>query len=584
MPTLPEIIQEVGAATASGNQDRIDSALGELHLALRVELPSDPLLAASSLVHVTEPELLEALEKVASQMEPRVGRANALVVTPEGRGHCVEIVVDLVPGNTGVWCPHELSRDAHLAAQLAAAVALGQEQGQWGVRWQIRGGAMGATTRLRGSSLGLAVAVAVRAALTGRSAPSHWSFSAGLDLDGQLVEVSGLPAKIRAADAAGHRDVVLPLASASGLGAPDGIRLRPHAHFEAVSEELWPQRRGRSRTVSWKWGLLLLPMVMAWTSLLDGVDLFVRGPLMRQVLGELPAENAVVLALPEGDRKALRWDYPDQIRRLVDAEVTAIGFDVLFLSDSDADTLFVEAIEEAANSGVSVVLPQRFDGHDFLPRGKAFRTLEPSATVLVEEDMLFGAVRRLPVRVVDAQGTVRWSLSAALLSAHLRTAPPRLDGGVLSVGVTRNKTQSDRMILPPVERPERLGWEESFEEGSLRGKAVFIGVMDGPSDALRTSSGVRYGVEIHAAAFETLARQRGLRSPGPVWNAMTAFVVGLVSAFVARRKRNRGRYMVFGVGALALVGVAAALQVGLVFALAPALVAHFLGIWVGRRV
>ena len=584
MPTLPEIIQKASAAKASENQDRIDSALGELHLALRVELPRDPLLAASSLVHATDPELLEALEEVASRMEPRVGRANALVVTPEGRGHCVEIVVDLVPGNTGVWCPHELSRDANLAAQLAAAVALGPEQGQWGVRWQIRGGAMGATTRLRGSSLGLAVAVAVRAARLGRVVPSDWSFSAGLDLDGQLVEVSGLPAKIRAADTAGHRHVVLPVASASGLNSPSGIRLHPHAHFEAMSEEIWPQTSRRSRPLPWKWGLLLLPMGMAWTSLLDGLDLFVRGPLMHQVLGELPSENAVVLALPEGDRKDLRWDYPDQIRRLVDAEVTAIGFDVLFLSDSGADSLFMEAIDEARESGVSVVLPQRYDGQDFLPRGQAFRALEPSATVLVEEDMLFGAVRRIPVRVVDGQGTVRWSLSAALLSAHLKTAAPRLEKGVLSVGVTRNKTQSERMILPPVERAERLDWEEPIQEGRLRGKAVFIGVLDGPADALRTSSGVRYGVEIHAAAFETLARQKSLRSPGPVLNAMAVFLVGLLSALVARRQRSRGRYLVYGVGALAVAAMVGALQVGLVFSLGPAIVAHFLGVWIGRRV
>ena len=583
MPSLPEIIQEAGAAKASGNRDRIDSALGELHLALRAEVPTDPLLAASSLVHVTDSELAAELEKVASRMEPRVGRANALVVTPEGRGHCLEIVVDLAPGNTGVWCPQELSRDANLAAQLAAAVALGQEQGQWGVRWQIRGGPMGSTTRLRGSSLGLAVAVAVRAAREGRTVPSGWCFSAGLDLDGQLVEVSGLPAKIRAAHSEGHKNVAVPRTSAAGLSAPEGLNLYSHGHFEALSEQLWPRTPQRSRVrLPWKWGLLFLPALMAWTSLLDGAELLVRGPLMRQVLGELPSDNAVVLALPEGDRKALRWDYPDQIRRLVDAGVTSIGFDVLFLSDSEADDLFVEAIEEARESGVSVVLPQRYDGNVFLPRGKAFAELEPSATVVVEEDLLFGAVRRLPVRLVDAQGTVRWSLSATLLAGHLRAEGPRLEEGVLSVGVTRNKTQSDRMVLPPVERPKRLNWEGSLERSEVQGKAVFIGVLDGPADALRTSSGVRYGVEIHAAAFETLARQKGLRTPGSALDALAALLVGLLTTLVARRQR--GRITAYGVGAVTIAAMVGALQVGLVFSLGPVLVASVLGVWLGRRV
>lgn len=53
MASLQEILQEVSAAKASGNADRIDSALGELHLALRVALPEDPLVAASSLHHVS---------------------------------------------------------------------------------------------------------------------------------------------------------------------------------------------------------------------------------------------------------------------------------------------------------------------------------------------------------------------------------------------------------------------------------------------------------------------------------------------------------------------------------------------------
>ena len=459
MASLQEILQEVSAAKASGNADRIDSALGELHLALRVALPEDPLVAASSLHHVSDPELLSQLETIASRVEPRVARANALVVTPEGRGHSVEILVDLAPGKSGVWCPHELSRDADLAAQLAAAVALGKEQGQWGVRWQIRGGAMEATTRLRGSSLGLAVAVAVRAARQGRTVPESWCFSAGLDLDGQLVEVSGLPAKIRAAHAAGHSNLALPSASIAGLRAPEGLTLHPQAHFEALSEQIWPRvekrRRGR---LPLKWGLLLLPVLMAWTSLLDGLELFARGPLMRQVLGELPSDNAVVLALPQGDRKALRWDYPDQLARLVDAGATAIAFDVLFLSDSEADPLFVEAIEKARAAGVTVILPERFDGQVFVPRGRAFAELEPSATVLVEEDLLFGTVRRIPLRLVDATGSGRWSLSAVLLSAHLRADPPRLEGGLLSVGVTRNRAQSERMVLPPVARPKRLEW------------------------------------------------------------------------------------------------------------------------------
>ena len=584
MPSITDKIREAWAAKASGDGDRLDSALGELNLALREQLPEDPLVAATCLQHVSDPELLEELQRIAQKLESRQSQAVALVVTPEGRGHCVEILVDLAPGTTGVWCPQELSRDANLAAQLAAAVALGSEQDKWGVRWQLRGGPVGATTRLRGSSLGLAMVVAVRAARQGREVPKGWCFSAGVDLDGQLVEVSGLPAKIRAAEEAGHDNVALPRASRPGLKAPGQLELHGHTHFEAVAQQLWPKDTQKSaRRVNWRWLMLLLPVVMAWTAFFDGLELWIRGPLMRQVLGELPAENAVVLALPSGDRKALRWDYPDHIDQLVEAGATSIGFDVLFLAESEADPLFAEAIEEARLKGVHVILPQRFDGNEFLPRASSFEGTAPSATVILEEDLLFGTVRRLPVRLVDATGQVRWSLSVALLASHLGVDEPVMQGSTLAVGVTRNQTHADRMLLPPVARPERVQWGDVLEDGVLSGKAVFIGVVDGHTDTLRTTSGVRYGVEVHAAAFETLARQKGLRSPSRLMESFLTLFVGVLSALFSWKLGQRRRFMAYSVGLFGLGAMAGALKMGLVFSFAPVLLACVLGVWIARR-
>ena len=127
---------------------------------------------------------------------------SGLVVDQTGRGHVVELVVVLTPGASGVRTPAEVDRDANVAAQLAAAVALGPRADDYGVRWAARG--VGFT--IHGTSLGLAIAIATRAALLGRPGPTGWAFTGGIDLDGRIVSVhGGMPRLARATDTNGIR-------------------------------------------------------------------------------------------------------------------------------------------------------------------------------------------------------------------------------------------------------------------------------------------------------------------------------------------------------------------------------------------
>ena len=59
----------------------------------------------------------------------------------------------------------------------------------------------------------------------------------------------------------------------------------------------------------------------------------------------------------------------------------------------------------------------------------------------------------------------------ALLASHLGVDEPVMQGSTLAVGVTRNQTHADRMLLPPVARPERVQWGDVLEDGVLSGKA-----------------------------------------------------------------------------------------------------------------
>ena len=139
------------------------------------------------------------------------------------------------------------------------------------------------------------------------------------------------------------------------------------------------------------------------------------------------------------------------------------------------------------------------------------------------------------------------------------------------------------MLLPPVARPERLNWDKPEGFVSAKDKAVLVGVMDGYADVLRTPSGNRYGVEIHAAAVETLARQQGLRRASPLTELLLVLGLGLATTLGARRLGARRRYWAYGLGLGCLGILLVALKAGLVFAFSPVVLASGIGVELSRR-
>ena len=119
-------------------------------------------------------------------------QVSALIVDPTGRGHRVTLSVVLDPSEEGIQHPPNVGRDTAVAAQLAAAVALGRKAEETGIRWAIRG----FTSEIRGTSLGLPLAACIWAAAHGQHLPHDLALTGGVDLDGRVAPVAGVPAKL----------------------------------------------------------------------------------------------------------------------------------------------------------------------------------------------------------------------------------------------------------------------------------------------------------------------------------------------------------------------------------------------------
>lgn len=535
-----DLLDEAVAARQSGDSRRAESALGSLVLALNEELPEDPLLAACCLEVVEEPGLRHELQRVAERASPRSARVHGVLVDPTGLGHVVRVIVELVPGNPTVWTAQPCAPDARLGAQVAIAAALRGER--WIVRWQLD-----QPVPVHGSSLGLALAVAVRAAL-GRAEPSG-AWTGAVELDGAVTPVSGMPAKRRAAEQA-------------------GLQLRTVAHLAELDAPPAPRTRRSLRPT-----LLLLPALLALLGATDPFEALLQGPVLRAVHGSLPSENTAILALPSTpDRRALRAEAAHIVDALVQAGATTVAFDVLMLAESEHDEALTAALVRASQAGVRVVLAAR------LEEGVLTPPVVPGCaigTVALEQDLLFGVVRRVPVRHRQ-EGEVTWHLAVQALAGHLKEEPA-LGIDELSVGVTRNPLDRDRIVLPPVEPAPRLAWEGPFDEA--QGRVVLVGQVSGVADRFRTAGGPRYGVEVHAAAVETLARQAGLRSVSGWLDALGTLFAALLAFGAASLLRRPRRWLALGMAVPVLAVLGAAVWSGFLPALIPPLLAVALAAW-----
>ena len=501
--------------------------------------------------------------------------AAALVTDPEGRGHVVELLVQLLPGEGGVEALGAVERDAEVAAQVAVAAALGPEAGRYRARWQLRGAP---SLRLGGASLGLALYAATRAAAAGRRLPTGLAFTGGVDLDGRVVPVGGMAAKLRAASAAGLR-----LYRPVDRAAPEGGV--PIGHVRAL-EPLFGQR--------WRRALpslaLLLPSLLSAagaTEIIEGPPRAWASALLRP---EMSVEDVIVAPLPAGvDRRSLRPRYADWRRSLAERGAEVVVIDVDFGEDE------VEGLGDAAKSeGEGKGEGERVGvGKDALGAGlpPVARAARPSSRAWRDaaaegprfglpeshHDLLFGVVRRFPVRFVAEDGAVLWHL--AVQAAALRNrVEPRIDGDALRLGPLRAGLWAETARLPPAGPVPRTSLDG---DERLDGKVVIIGALDDDRDLHRTAEGSRAGAEVLAIEIQALLSQA---TPRPLPRSLAAALPLLVGPPTALlRRRGGGRLLTLLPLVTGLIAAAALLSGGGLPALWPLLLAAAVGFWLGAR-
>jgi serine/threonine protein kinase/CHASE2 domain-containing sensor protein len=562
---------------------------------VRLILDSDPAFRDSSSGHKSDtkpfPRLSLPTPPPAAAVSPPSSATDsmllntvvtALVVDHTGQGHAGQLSVVIDPDGNGVQHPPNVARDAQVAAQLAVAVALGADADSVGVRWTLRG----MQGELGGTSLGLPMAVALHCAWNGHVLSEGHAFTGGVDLDGRIAPVAGVPAKLRAASAAGCTSVYIPADGLGQMDAPSGINIHPVRSFESVLGRLFPPLSTRQRLrFSARWLAFLLPVMMAITSLTARVEPLLHDPMLRWIHGPLSADNTAILAFePQRDARALRTQHPAVIDGLVEAGAKAIFFDVILLAATEHDQAIADAIGRAQDRGVRVILPLMTENDQVqFPESTALRDAAWFGAVLAHADTTFWHVRRAPVRVRTLNHGDHWHAAVQTVRAHLNvTDEPRVEGGELIIGPNRNPVWSDLAYLHPAKPTPVMKYGDPSTWSFAKGRSVIIGEMGGADDVHRTADGTVYGVEIEAALIETLLQQRAPRLASPEVSALFALLLGLNMAIMTIILPPRVRWAALSTPIIGLVIGASLIVAGTLIALVPMLVAIVVGAWIGR--
>ena len=504
-------------------------------------------------------------------MAPRIQTAAAHALVTDritGTGGMVEVVVQLHRGVGTVRSDQPATPDTTRAAQVAVAAALGEQADRWIVTWELRG----VPFPVSGGSLGLALALATRAALEDRALPPGWAFTGAVDLDGRISAVDGVPAKLRAAADADMAHV--------GLGAEQADRESPvvltgFADLAAARATLLPPRRTRRITGSML-ALVLLPL-LALAGASERLELTSWYWLLRLAHGELPTTQSVLVPIPrDAPLTERRARYGDLVRELAQAGAGAIALDLSLTDEPSAYADLAVAVTGVQTAGVPVVVGVRWGpegpvapSHPGLARQTtwglaAFETESRSSWVL----------GRAPVTLLGPDGTRIWHLAVA--AHHART--PRIPGPALlddelHAGGAAHPVTAGRVLLHPVAESPVLDWQDASAWPNLAGRVAVVGTLRQDA-ALETPDGPTADLQLHAALVETLAAGQAPRRASTLVDAVATMLAGWGLLLVGL---TRWRALASALPALVLAAVLTRAQGGTLMALFPPLLATLAG-------
>lgn len=343
-------------------------------------------------------------------------------------------------------------------------------------------------------------------------------------------------------------------------------------------------RRQRIGYVAVLAACFLAAVAAGWTALglqldNDAYDFLVR-------LHARPAREpeAVVLAIDEptllemGGMRRLRSIVAEGLERIAGAAPKAVIVDLILADEGEAaeDARLEEAFRKTPNLVLACdLIPGGWE--DPLPRFRRWAAALGHAHA--DPDPLDNVTRRIPLEKASP-GERRWALALEALrlargGAPILELPEGLEVGGVSIPAPRRADESRPMLvryfaagpgesasLPAVSFLQLARSPEAVQK--LRGRVVFIGVtaQSAPGDRHMTPhSGGRQlpGVEIHASAFETVARGEFLR---PVSDSLVLLFCLLLAAAAGLTFAFQAGWRAYLTGAL-LLGAAHAVPAAL---------------------
>lgn len=283
-------------------------------------------------------------------------------------------------------------------------------------------------------------------------------------------------------------------------------------------------------------------MIVGWTSLAEGME----GSAYDRMFGVFPPKTAqtrsVVIAIDEktlnktGGMRRVRRTLAEILNRLHDEMPSVVAIDVGLYDEGDSNDPDDQALEQALTRTPNLILAS-----DILPGDSRW---EDPAPRFRKHAKAIGHVhaapdpvsRKLPLELIAGHDR-RWAmaLEAYRLSSGITVieeAPESLLAGDTIIPARRN-TNRALYIRYADGIPEVSASNQRFPE--VRGKAVFIGLtaQTAARDRLMTPFGIMMtGVEIHAQAFETMARRDFLTPASLTYVALVCLLLTIVAGLI----------------------------------------------------
>jgi len=248
-----------------------------------------------------------------------------------------------------------------------------------------------------------------------------------------------------------------------------------------------------------------------------------------------PSPNIVIAAIDDETLAQYgRWgEWPrslhaQAIENLANAKAMAIGYDVLFASETANDSILAQAMADAGNVVIAVAGEQQINSPN--PEVTFQNVIHPAAvlenvsaatghvSVLIGDG---GIVREIPLVIMDAANESYPALMLSVMYTHFGQTLPtdfNVDGGVMhlldrDIPVDNTKSMRINYAGPPgtyttISYADII--QGTFDPELVKFKMILVGMTaTGEPDSWVTpvSPEKMYGVEIHANAMDTILNQ-----------------------------------------------------------------------------